>query len=299
MHLGLGAASAVIPAPSSPDRPANPLRCPQDFVPGYGPGAVGFPGLGVLAGRNDSGSSTGGDGVMALAGIEGPVGSDAGDLLIGRDLIEQLGQHGRVADLAGGELGSADFQGFLVDPDVDLAPDPALRAAMLTGIPLAFALDLDPGAIDQQVQGAVRAAVGNVHLQGLLAPRQRAEVWHGPVQADQPQQALDKPRGLPERHAKEDLHSEAGLDRGIAVVAPSTTLAGRRRFPDHGGVEPDRQRAAALQRFVIGRPVPGLVGRRCRSAHAFQLPCWIHEMNPSRDLCNRAVPMLQHPPPVR
>jgi hypothetical protein len=67
---------------------------------------------------------------------------------------------------------------------------------MLAGVPLAFALDLDPGAVDQQVQRAVRAAVGDVDLQGLLAPRQRAEVGHRPVQADQPQQALDEPGGL-------------------------------------------------------------------------------------------------------
>ena len=47
-------------------------------------------------------------------------------------------------------------------------------------------------------------------------------------------------------------------------------------------------RAAALERFIVARPVPRPVGRRCRSAHADQLPRWIHEMNPSRDLCNRA-----------
>jgi len=81
----------------------------------------------------------------------------------------------------------------LVDPDVDLAPDPALRTAMLARVPLALDLDLDPRAVDQQVQGAVRTAIGDVHLQGLLASRQRAEVGHGPVQADQPQQALDEP----------------------------------------------------------------------------------------------------------
>ncbi len=84
---------------------------------------------------------------MTLAGIEGAIGSDAGDLLFGRDLVQRLGQHGRVA---GGEPRGPDFEGFLVDPDVDLAPDPAFGAA--TGVPLAFALDFDAGAVDQQVQ---------------------------------------------------------------------------------------------------------------------------------------------------
>jgi hypothetical protein len=35
-----------------------------------------------------------------------------------------------------------------------------------------------------------------------------------------------------------------------------------------------------LQRLVTGGPIPGLVGEGCRSAHALQLPHWIHEMNP-------------------
>ena len=53
---------------------------------------------------------------MALAGVEGPISSDADDLLIWRDLVQKLGQHGRIAHVAGGELGRADFQCFLVNP---------------------------------------------------------------------------------------------------------------------------------------------------------------------------------------
>jgi hypothetical protein len=34
---------------------------------------------------------------VALSGAEGTVGGDGGDLLFGRDLVEQLEQHGRVA----------------------------------------------------------------------------------------------------------------------------------------------------------------------------------------------------------
>ena len=75
------------------------------------------------------------------------------DLLVGRNLIEQFGQHRRITDVAGGELGGPNFQRFLVDPDVDLAPDAPLRAPVFTVVPLAFTLDLDPGAVHQQVQG--------------------------------------------------------------------------------------------------------------------------------------------------
>ena len=84
------------------------------------------------------------DGVMALAGVEGAIGGDAGDLLIGRDLVQKFRQHGRVADVAGGELDRPDFQRLLVDRAVDLAPDTALRAAMLarsSGKPLRKSID--------------------------------------------------------------------------------------------------------------------------------------------------------------
>src|SRR5690606_4729179 len=78
------------------------------------------------------------------------------------------------------------------------------------------------------------------------------------------------------------------MDGGIAVGLLAATPSCRRGIPAHLGIEPDRQRAAALERFIVGWPVPGPVGRGCRSAHVSQLPRWIHEMNPTRDLCNRA-----------
>src|SRR5690606_22362645 len=81
------------------------------------------------------------------------------------------------------------------------------------------------------------------------------------------------------------------MDGGIAVGLLAATPTCRRGIPAHLGIEPDRQRAAALERFIVGWPVPGPVGRGCRSAHVSQLPRWIHEMNPTRDLCNRAVPI--------
>ncbi len=71
------------------------------------------------------------------------------------DLAEKLRQHGGVADVAFGDFDSADFQRLLIDPEVDLAPDAAFGAAVLAGVPLALAFDLDPGAVDQQMQRPV------------------------------------------------------------------------------------------------------------------------------------------------
>lgn len=87
------------------------------------------------------------------------------------------------------------------------------------------------------------------------------------------------------------LHGQASLDRGVTEYPRSAPLAGRFGTPVDLGIEPDCQLPAALQRLIVGSPVRGLVGRRCRLTHVGQLPNWIHVMNPAPDLCNRAVPI--------
>ena len=110
-----------------------------------------------------------GDRIVAFAGVVGAVCRDAADLLTLWDLVEKVGQDRCIANVASGDLDSPDFQGFLVNPEMDSAPDPPFGGPMLAGVPLTFALDLDPGAIDQQVQRPLGAAIGDVHGKGLLA----------------------------------------------------------------------------------------------------------------------------------
>ena len=211
------------------------------------PGAVGLPRFGVLTGWYDGGSTAGDNGVMALAGVESAVGSDAADLLVGGDMGKQCGPHGRIADITGGELRGPDFRCLLVNSNMDLAPDTTSRATMLACIPFTFPLDLDPGAVDQEMHWPVLSSIGYVDLQGLLAAAQRAEVWHSPVQFDQLQQALDEPSRLPECHAEHHLHGQAGLDVCVTVVGLPATFAACRSLPDHGRIKPNCQRAAALR----------------------------------------------------
>ena len=88
------------------------------------------------------------------------------------------------------------------------------------------------------MERALRPTVGDVDGQGLLTAGQRAEVRHRPVEANQPQQALDKTGRLPGRHAEQNLCRQARLDGGVTVGLLAATPACRHGIPAHLGVEP-------------------------------------------------------------
>jgi len=52
-HFGFDKAAPVVAAPFLPDRPAHSARRVQDVISRIGSAAVRFPGLGVLASRDD------------------------------------------------------------------------------------------------------------------------------------------------------------------------------------------------------------------------------------------------------
>ena len=106
--------------------------------------------------------------------------------------------------------------------------------------------------VDQQVQRPVRAAVGDLHGQGLSPPAQGREVRHRPVQPRQPEQARHHPGGPPQR--KPEQH----LDRQVRAGSrrPRPPPAGRAaRHATHARPSPDPPRSAAS---------PAGAGRRCR-----------------------------------
>ena len=65
--------SAVTAGQSSPSGSVAPPRCRQYLVAGGGSGGVGLPCFGFLAGWDDRRGTAGGDGVVALACVEGAV----------------------------------------------------------------------------------------------------------------------------------------------------------------------------------------------------------------------------------
>jgi hypothetical protein len=99
--------------------------------------------------------------------------------------------------VAPGDLDAADLQCFLNNPEMDLAPDAPFGAAMLAGVPFAFALDLDAGAVDRQARRTLGAEMRDIDGQRRLPARQGADVGHHPVEANQSQSAFDEPGCLP------------------------------------------------------------------------------------------------------
>lgn len=79
---------------------------------------------------------------------------------------------------AAGHLDGPDLQRVGIDPKVHLAPLPRLRWPVFLGEPLAFALRLDPGAVNQQVQRVRAGPIGYGDVRTFLSARQRAEVRH-------------------------------------------------------------------------------------------------------------------------
>ncbi len=89
---------------------------------------------------------------MAITGVIRPVSSHGRDLLMRRDLVQKLRQHGRVADARPGDLDGPYFQRLFIDAKMDLPPLPGAGSPVFAGHPFAFTFNLDPCAVDQEMK---------------------------------------------------------------------------------------------------------------------------------------------------
>ena len=106
--------------------------------------------------------------LVAFTRVIRPICGDASDVLIGRDLVQKFGQNGSVSDVAAGDLDRPNFQCFLIDSNMNLAPDASFGDTMLTGIPFALSFGFDTGAVDEQVQRSFGPAIRQAHVQCFL-----------------------------------------------------------------------------------------------------------------------------------
>src|SRR4051812_33088057 len=189
-----------------------------------------------------------------------------------RDLVEQGADLGGVVLAAVGQRGRHDPAGPGVHAQVHLAPGAAPLRAVLLHQPLARAVELQPRAVDQQVQGLGTAA-GVVavarpraarlrprHLQRLGPAAQGGVVRHGEVEPEQADDGADQPFGLPVRQPEHGLERQRRQDRQVGILglpAPARAPLGLPRL-DRLVRKPDRHAATPAQALVVIAPVRDL-----------------------------------------
>ena len=169
MHSRFDATSAVVSTPASLQSATQVSLRTDRIVSGTSSGARRFPGLGIRARRDPCMGVSGGNRLVAFTRVIRPICGYAADVLIGRNLVQEFGQHGSVSDVAAGGLDRPNFQSLLIDPNVYLAPDAPFGATMLTGIPFAFSFGFNTGAVDKEVQRTLGSAIRQAHVQCSLA----------------------------------------------------------------------------------------------------------------------------------
>ena len=112
----------MITAPLLPDGASKPFDRTQRFIAGSRARATLLPWSSVAADRNDRMSVARSYRGMTLFGVVRAIPTDTADLLILRDLRQQIGEDRRIPDQVGGDFNSSDIKRLCADPDVHLAP---------------------------------------------------------------------------------------------------------------------------------------------------------------------------------
>jgi hypothetical protein len=97
----------------------------------------GLPGLCILT-RWDQRGHLGRQLPRGIYACHRPISGDGAYVLIGRDLVQEFGQHRGISDVAAGDFDCSNLQRFLVEAYEYLTPGTAFGAAMFARIPLAF-----------------------------------------------------------------------------------------------------------------------------------------------------------------
>lgn len=173
--------------------------------------------------------------------------------------------------------------------------EPIIRVTVpLTDLPFPVTEELDAGAVHEQVQGTFGAAVRDLNRRGLLPAAQGAEVWDGPVQPRQPEQAGHHTRGLSQRELEQHFDRKTELNGGIREDGWATGATFMRRQPSHVLVHPGQHRAAPAQRRVVAGPIRRAVAGGRWLAHTPHLTAWIRAVNHQKsEFCNNAGPMCK------
>ena len=201
-HLGLDKAASVIAAPLISDFSTQQARGRQDGVAGYGARTMVLPWLGVLVSGDNRLRPKLRNRFVTAFGVVGTITVDAGDDLVGGNLVQQARPHRRITGSVVGYFDSPDFQCGRINCEVDLAPLATVVGPMLFGLTPAFTEHLDASAVDKEVQSRCCRLRADRHEKMLLAPAYGTEVGQLPVQASKLEQALRHTHRLAQGQAK-------------------------------------------------------------------------------------------------
>src|SRR5438270_7556735 len=193
---------------------------------------------------------------ITVTTVVGPVGADLLDPAL--DLIEQVLKQLRVLEPVGRHHRGHYLARGLVHAEVEFAPRPAARVPVLSHLPLALAIDLDAGRVNDQVQRFRLPKTRQLDLQRAAATAQGRVTGHAQLEAEQTQERARQPCGGAQRQAVHLCQRRHAQDSRVGVggrlAAPSRALMAMPLL-DHIVAHPQRQTSALDQSFVILTPV--------------------------------------------
>lgn len=122
VHFRFDETAAMITALFLPDGASKLFDRTKYFIADSRARAIFLPWSSVAADHNDRMSTARSYRGMALFGVVRAVPTDTADLLILRDLRQQIWEDRGISDRIGGDFNSPDIKRLCVDPDVHLAP---------------------------------------------------------------------------------------------------------------------------------------------------------------------------------
>ena len=156
-----------------------------------------------------------GDSVVDLVLIIGTVAGERGERIA--ELVKKRPGPRAVVNFLLRQLNGDDLAAVAIDADMQLAPGAPSGGAVLLDQPFAGAAQLQPGAVDEQVQGSAAELPPQRHGHRPGPAAQGRMVRHRQIEPKQADDGADQPFGLPERQTEDGPHRQRRGDRQAAA----------------------------------------------------------------------------------
>ncbi len=141
----------------------------QGFVSDLRSGTIFFPWPAILADRDDRGRVAFEDRGIAVSRVIGAIGDHGADVFVRGELTQQAWIERADNVAAGGEFNETDVRSGSIYRKMKPAPLAPPLNAVHAGLPLTIAKELDPSAIQKQVQPPVGAATWDLDGKRFLS----------------------------------------------------------------------------------------------------------------------------------